>query len=94
MMYVYIMRRTQIYLSDEEDRELERLSKETGRSKSQLIRTAVDDAYLRAGTDGRKMLAAIDGAAGSWKRRRETGRAYVDRLRRGRLAELHGQRGS
>ena len=36
------MFRTQIYITDEERRELQRLSERLGRSQSQLIREAID----------------------------------------------------
>ena len=36
------MKRTQIYIDDEQDRRLEKRARATGKSKSQLIREAID----------------------------------------------------
>jgi predicted transcriptional regulator len=87
-MYVCIVKRTQIYLTHEEDVALERLAADTGRTKSQLIRQAIDATYLHGATRGR-LRRAIRGSAGAWKGR-ESGAAYVERLRGGRLARVHG----
>lgn len=90
-MYTYIMERTQIYLTRAEHEELERLSLASGRSKAQLIREAIDRAYLGAG-DLASVRSAIEETAGSWARA-ESGRALVERVRRsGRLRQLHGNR--
>ena len=88
-MYIYIVERTQIYLNAEEARALERLARRTGRTKSQLIREAIDQTYLQSRRDREQVLAVLRRAAGSWKRRKETGAEYVERLRGGRLARLH-----
>ena len=86
-MYMYIMRRTQIYLTEELDAVLERVARATGVTKSQLIRDAIEEKFLRTAGPS-ELLRALGSSAGSW-RRRETGEAYVDRLRTGRLARLH-----
>lgn len=86
-MYVYIMTRTQIYLTEELDRVLASRAKASGATKSQLIREAIERAYLRA-PDAVATLSALDASAGSW-RRSDTGEAHVERLRAGRLAKLH-----
>lgn len=88
-MYIYIMERTQIYLNAEEARALERLAGKTGRTKSQLIREAIDQSYLGGRRDNERVLAAVRRAAGSWKGRKQTGAEYVDEIRGGRLARLH-----
>lgn len=92
MYDTYIMRRTQIYLSEEEGRYLERRSRSTGRTMSRLIRDAIDATYLRRGTVDRAEMARIARAtAGAWKGFPESGRRYVERIRgRRRLAKLHG----
>jgi len=87
-MYVYIMRRTQIYLTKRDSEALARASRETGRTRSQLIREAVESTYLAA-ADEADLLRALGSTAGLWSDRIETGEAMVERLRRGRLAELH-----
>jgi predicted transcriptional regulator len=87
-MYTYIMEleRTQIYLTRAEKAALSREARATGRSKSQLIREAIDHVYVeRRGAD---LLAALEKAAGSWKRR-QSGAAWVEARRSGRLARLH-----
>ena len=89
-MYMYtIMTRTQIYLSEVETTALEREARASGRSKSQLIRDAIDRAFLGARDRGR-LERALDQAAGAWRRRKESGAQYVERVRSGRLARLHG----
>ncbi len=92
MMYTYIMERTQIYLSTEEARALDRLASQTGRTKSQLVREAIDQVYVGSPQDRDRVLEAIRRAAGAWDRRKETGAEYVKRLRRGRLARQHRER--
>lgn len=88
-MYIYIVERTQIYLTGAEAAALDRESERTGRSKSQLIRDAIDSNYLgRSGNDRAKVLRET---AGAWKNRSETGAAYVKRVRKGRLARLHSR---
>ncbi len=89
-MYTYIVTRTQIYLSDEEAAVLDREARSSGRTKSQLIREAIDHVYLQ-GPDAAGVLRAIQKSAGGW-RRRLSGADYVERLRPGRLARLHARR--
>ena len=94
MYNLYIMRRTQIYLTEEQGRLLQGRSRVTGHRISQLIRAAIDSAYAR----GRQMtraqrVAAARRTAGAWTDFPETGAAYVERIRGGgRLARLHGAR--
>ena len=92
-MYTYILDRTQIYLTRRESSALARLSKETGRTRSQLIREAITAQYLGQ-ADGDELAAALDATAGLWADRTESGEAYVERLRNGRLGRLHGEVGS
>jgi hypothetical protein len=92
MYTAYIVRRTQIYLSEEQGRYLARRSKETGTTVSDLIRSAIDQTYLRrpALTTEEKIRIAR-ATAGAWKDFPMTGEEYVERIRgRGRLARLHG----
>lgn len=92
-MYVlYIMRRTQIYLTEEQGRLLESRSRATGSTISQLIRTAIDSVYARRRAMSRAQKVRLArSAAGSWKSFPETGEEYVERIRgSGRLARLHG----
>jgi Ribbon-helix-helix protein, copG family len=93
-MYTYIMRRTQIYLTDEEAQALKRASKKGGASMSDLIRSAIDETYVRG--DGQppkeQALRMINESFGAWQGRTETGEEYVERMRSGRLGRLHGWR--
>jgi hypothetical protein len=89
MYDVYIvMRRTQIYLDDQQRRKLERVAKRTHRTLSELIREAIDARY--AATPKEDFLEALrSGAFGVWKARKDLGTtdAYVRRQRRGRRIE-------
>ena len=78
----YIMRRTQIYLTEKQGRLLKDWSQATGRTVSELIRAAIDDVYAprrRLGTADRIRLARS--TAGAWKEFPETGAQYVERIR-------------
>jgi Ribbon-helix-helix protein, copG family len=90
----YIMRRTQIYLTEAQGRLLEGRSRATGRSVSQLIREAVDGTYVRGRETSRaERVRLARKAAGAWAKFAETGEAYVERIRgTRRLARLHGDR--
>lgn len=90
-MYIYIMNRTQIYLTEEEEKVLSDRAKKTGRSKSDLIREAIDAKYLNKRGDLMAFLSVIENTSGAWKRRRESGAEYVERLRYGRLRDLHNR---
>lgn len=93
MYTIYIMRRTQIYLSEEQGRLLERRSKATGDSVSQLIRSAIDEAYRRPHAASRTDRVQIARrTAGAWRDYPETGSEYVERLRSGaRLTRRRGR---
>ena len=92
MYNTYIMRRTQIYLTDGQGRLLERRSKASGQSVSELIRSAVDETYVRRrAMSQQEKLRVARRTAGSWTRFPETGAAFVERIRGSRrLARLHG----
>lgn len=84
------MGRTQVYLGEEELELLDRVSHETGASRSELIRRAVQESFGRGGKDAK--LGALRASAGSWRGRRRSGAQYVDAMRGGdlndRLARL------
>ncbi len=86
------MRRTQIYLTDEQGRLLESRRKATGTTVSELIRAAIDQVYVRRPTMSRAdRVRLARKTAGSWKDFPESGADYVERLRGSRrLARLHG----
>jgi hypothetical protein len=69
----------QIYLGKEEAALLERVSRATGVSKSELIRRAVRLAFGRKSREQR--LAGLEASAGSWRERRFNGADYVDAVR-------------
>jgi hypothetical protein len=76
------MLRTQISLTVEERRLLDREAARTGRSISALIRDAVSMTY-GPGRDAEADLRAVDSALGAWGERDIDGEEYVDRLRSG-----------
>jgi hypothetical protein len=90
----YIMRRTQIYLTEEQGHLLDRRSQATGRTVSELIRTAIDEVYVRRRTMSKTERArTARKTAGAWKDFGETGAEYVERMRGSRrLTRLHGDR--
>ena len=89
-MYIYIMKeRTQIYLTREERFALEREARLQGRTKSQLIRDAIDRLYLQP--QNAEVVEALTRSHGTW-RREQSGAQWVERRRSGRLARLHGVR--
>ena len=54
-MFLYIVHRTQIYLEEEQSRRLAERARSTGRTRSTLIREAID-AYLGATDEGESEL--------------------------------------
>lgn len=90
VVYKDVMGRTQVYLGSEELELLDRASKETGASRSELIRRAVHAAFGETAKEER--LQSLRRSAGGWRGRKTTGKDYVDEIRRGdlnrRLAEL------
>jgi hypothetical protein len=87
------MRRTQIYLTEQQGRLLERRSKATGHTLSELIRAAIDQVYGRSEALSREQrLRVAERTAGAWKDFPETGAQYVERLRGSRrLARLYAE---
>jgi Arc/MetJ-type ribon-helix-helix transcriptional regulator len=79
------MSRTQVYLGEDELELLDRATRETGASRSELVRRAVRATFGRQGKDER--LGALRASAGSWKGRRRSGAEYVDAMRGGDLNE-------
>jgi hypothetical protein len=79
----YIVKRTQIYLDEEQDRELDRRAIAEGLTKSAVIRRAVG-AYLDGASDDELRLArfkaAVESAAGVAAALPQ-GSQYVERLR-------------
>jgi predicted DNA-binding protein len=87
-MYMYIVERTQIYLTREQATALDREARRTGTTRSHLIREAIEARY-GADPDTERVREALRATAGLWSDRSETGEAYVERTRTGRrLREL------
>jgi metal-responsive CopG/Arc/MetJ family transcriptional regulator len=84
-MYMYIVERTQIYLTKRETAALDQAVRETGRTRSDLIREAIEQTYLSA-SDSDSVREALDATAGLWSDRKESGETYVERMRPGNLA--------
>jgi len=89
-MYSDTMGRTQIYLGEEELALLDRASRESGASRSELIRRAVRATF--GGSAAEERLRALRASAGSWQGRAGDGASYVEEVRSGdvneRLARL------
>lgn len=89
VMYTYIVERTQIYLSGAQSSALDREAKRTGLTRSHLIREAIEERYGLA-ADRERLRSALRETAGLWRDRKESGEAYVNRIRTGqRLRELY-----
>jgi predicted transcriptional regulator len=85
---LYIVKRTQIYLDERQDRRLAQRANAERSTKSSLIRQAVDEFLARpAGTEGRlgRFREALHEASGVAPYLPE-GSSYVEDLRRGDVA--------
>jgi metal-responsive CopG/Arc/MetJ family transcriptional regulator len=82
MLYI-AMERTQIYLSEQQTRELDRRARQRGTTRSHLIREAVDE-YLRPVQDPVEFKAALDAVAGMWADRDDVEATYAELKRRSR----------
>jgi predicted DNA-binding protein len=76
---MYTMQRTQIYLSDSGLARLDRAAERTGRTRSRLIRDAIERAYPEE-VDQAEFERILREVAGSWKVP-FTGAEYVDAIR-------------
>jgi hypothetical protein len=85
------MRRTQIYLTEEQGALLESRSKASGVTVSELIRAAIDRVYRRRRVLSRaEKVRVARRTAGAWKAFPENGAQYVERVRGARrLGRLH-----
>ncbi len=84
MMYIsYIVKRTQIYLQEEQDAELERRAAAAGVTKSALIRQAID-AFIEGPTDKATKLARFKAAVAQLAEHPldlPDGKTYVEQIR-------------
>jgi hypothetical protein len=85
------MHRTQITLTDSQYARLRDESSRTGRSLAALIRRALDEHYDEVSNGGR--LELLDSAFGAWADRRESGAAFVERVRAGTARRLRQRAG-
>jgi hypothetical protein len=94
MYNLYIMRRTQIYLTEEQGRLLEGCARATGQTISELIRSAIDATYARGRSPSRAdRLRVARRTAGAWADFPESGAEFVERIRGSRrLGRLHSDR--
>jgi ribosome maturation protein Sdo1 len=84
------MVRTQIFLTAEQRHHLRAWSRLEKKTASALIRTAIEERYVRRPTPV-SFSAALDESFGSWKGRKQTSLQMVRTLRRGkRLKSLSG----
>jgi Arc/MetJ-type ribon-helix-helix transcriptional regulator len=90
MVYNGVVGRTQIYLGDDELELLDRVTRATGASRSELIRRAIRNTFGEKTKAER--IRALEETAGSFRGRRVTGADYVDGLR-GDLNERLKQQG-
>lgn len=74
-----VVKRTQVYLGDEELALLDRAARVTGASRSELIRRAVRRTFGTMSTA--EKLRALRASAGLWRDRPFTGAGYVDATR-------------
>ncbi len=82
------MRRTQIYLTEEEHDKLDKLAAQSGKTKSWLIREAVEEYVVRkeSAFDKEAFLKAVNDIAGMWKDRSDE---EIKQLRQGAGRELN-----
>jgi metal-responsive CopG/Arc/MetJ family transcriptional regulator len=65
------MKRTQIYLTEKEHEELDKMAEQTGKTKSWLIREAVEEYVItkKPAFDKKEFMKAVEGVYGMWKDR-------------------------
>jgi hypothetical protein len=77
---MYTMQRTQVYLSEQEIARLDLEAERTGRTRSRLIRDAINRAYAHQ-VDMKEFERVLRASAGSWKGAPFTGQEYVEAIR-------------
>jgi predicted transcriptional regulator len=84
---MYTMQRTQIYLSEDELARLDREAERTGRTRSRLIRDAINRAYSHQ-VDMDEFERVLRESAGVLKGAPFTGQEYVEAIRTGGFGAL------
>lgn len=79
VVYSDVVARTQVYLGKDELELLDRAARETGASRSELIRRAIHAAFGERTKAER--IRALSTSAGSWSSLRMSGASYVDAVR-------------
>ena len=77
---MYTMQRTQIYLSEDELARLDREVERTGRTRSRLIRDAINRTYAHQ-VDMEEFERVLRENAGAWKGAPFTGQEYKEAIR-------------
>ena len=91
-MYTYIMERTQIYLDKKHTEALDRAARKLGRSRSDLIRAAIEKEYVDNEAEKERVLTILRETYGAWGPSDEDPETFVDSLRSGRrLRELYDE---
>ncbi len=96
-VYLYIVKRTQIYIEETQDERLAVRAKQVGRTKSELIRDAIDE-YFGVGEDRTIRLDRFRSALGSTfgaAAHLPPGEEYVESLRlldHDRIQELEARK--
>lgn len=83
-MYTYTMERTQIYLSKREIEALDKVARQTGKTRSHLIREAIEAKYVSSPSVDEK-LRILRETAGAWQRTDEEIAEYWASIRSGAI---------
>lgn len=63
------MKRTQLYLTDDQHAQASRLARETAKTLSDVVREALDEYLERRRRQRMEFLGALDRASGIWRQR-------------------------
>jgi predicted transcriptional regulator len=84
---MYTMLRTQVYLTKGEIARLDQEADRTGRTRSSLIRDAINRAYAHQ-VDMVEFERVLRDSAGAWKDAPFTGQEYIEAVRTGGFSAL------
>lgn len=80
-MYIYIMKRTQIYIDEDMYSALKRKVEMKNTTISEVVRECVQETLMK---DTEKILKALDEICGMWKKRKIDVKGFIRTLRRDR----------